>query len=296
LDKLVGAWGKVDKRAKLWVRAPDNAEKTALMEQARELGLIDQSVFFPEAVPEADLIIAAREADIGLIPYEPTSLNNRYCCPNKLSQYMAAGLPIICNMLDYVRSIVEDNGIGTSVDFSDEAALIKTIDDYVARRDKIPALSRKAQEVFRTSFNWESVSLKTYAHIRGIAGPAGSKRPGFDFAWIDGADARGSELLPQEELIATLNDEIRRLNEVYTEHQIGLQAELDRLNKVYPEEIARLNKVLAEEVQRLSTALAREVERNLRTNPLRAVYHRLRRLARLLKGLPKALTGGREGR
>jgi glycosyltransferase involved in cell wall biosynthesis len=229
LEKLVGAWGKVDKRAKLWVRGPDCPDKTALIEQARKMGLLDQSVFFPDAVGEAELITAAREADIGLIPYEPTSVNNRYCCPNKLSQYMAAGLPVICNRLDYVRSVVVDNEIGASVDFDDEAALVRTIDDYVAKRSAIPAMSRKSQEVFKSTFNWQSASRKVYGRIRDLVREAGAKGTEFDFAWIDGP-------------------------EPWRDETSFLEAEIVRLNKVYPEEIERLNKVHAEVVGKLSNA------------------------------------------
>ena len=46
-----------------------------------------------------------------IIPYEPDHVNNRFSCPNKLSQYLAAGLPVITNQLDFVREIVVDHGV-----------------------------------------------------------------------------------------------------------------------------------------------------------------------------------------
>ena len=134
-DKLINAWGRVDPRAKLWLRGPDNPYKSQMIELARSKGVLGRSVFFPEAVSEADLVKAARDADIGIIPYEPTIINHRYCSPNKMSQYMAAGLPIICNELDFVKSVVLGNGIGSAVDFNDEAALVRTINEYVLKRN-----------------------------------------------------------------------------------------------------------------------------------------------------------------
>jgi glycosyltransferase involved in cell wall biosynthesis len=268
IEKLVGAWGKVDKRAKLWLRGPDGPDKSALMEQARKTGLIDQGVFFPDAVSEVELIAAARQADIGLIPYEPISLNNRYCCPNKLSQYMAAGLPVICNRLDYVRSVVVDNGIGTSVDFSDEGALVRAIDDYVLKRDAIPAMSRKSQEVFTSAFNWQSASRTLYDRIGELVRKTGTKGTEFAFAWIDGPEPWRSEASGQEEQISALNQEISRLHTVYTEHQVMMQSEIDSLRKR-----------CAEETEKLANA------------PLSLIaYFGLRRVALLLKGLGGALT------
>jgi hypothetical protein len=293
LDKLVGAWGKVDKRARLWVRGPDSPEKAVLLERARQAGLLDRSVFFPDAVPESELIARATKADIGLVPYEPTSVNNRYCCPNKLSQYMAAGLPIICNRLDYVSSIVEGNDIGTTVDFSDEAALVATINDYVATRDELPTLSRRAHHVFETMFNWQNVSRKAYDHVGDIAREAGSKGGDFDFNWVAEIGSRKVELSTQEELIVELECEISRLNTTYTEHQAGLQAELDRLNSVYPEEIRRLNEAFAEDSGRLNKAvnhLAAELA------DWTGRYGRLRRLDDITRGLARRLIGQPEKR
>ena len=150
---------------------------------------------------------------------------------------MAAGLPIICNMLDYVRAVVVDNGIGSSVDFDDETALVRAIDDYVSRRASIPALSRKSQEVFKTTFNWQAASRKTYERIGDIASEARQRGGKFDFAWIGGADDWQGQPSAQEEQIAALNDEIHHLNTVYMQHQAVMQSEIDRLNEVYPEEM-----------------------------------------------------------
>jgi glycosyltransferase involved in cell wall biosynthesis len=274
LDKLIKAWAKVDARAKLWVRGPDSPEKTALMDEARHMGLLGQGVFFPDAVAEADLVVAAREGDIGLVPYEPSSVNNRYCSPNKLSQYMAAGLPIICNMLDYVRSVVLDNGIGSSVDFDDETALVRVIDGYVLRREAIPALSRKSQEVFKATFNWQAASRTTYERIGDIMSEARPRGSEFDFAWIGGSDDWQGQASAQEEQIAALDDEIRRLHSVYSQHQVLLQSELDRVNKVYLEEVERLSK----------------------TSPSWVAYYALRRVAHRFMNLRRIFGSAREKR
>ena len=94
LEGLVKSWAGVDSRARLLLRGPDNPHKQNIVKLAQSQGLLDKTVFFPEAVAEADLVQAAREADVGLIPYGPSNINYRFSCPNKLSQYMAAGLPL----------------------------------------------------------------------------------------------------------------------------------------------------------------------------------------------------------
>jgi hypothetical protein len=185
---------------------------------------------------------------------------------------MAAGLPVICNRLDYVRSVVVDNEIGTSVDFSDEAALVRTIDEYVMKRDAIPAMSRKSQEVFKSAFNWQSASRTVYARIGELVDKTGTKGAEFDFAWIDGPEPWRSEVSGQEEQINVLNQEIARLHTVYTEHQVMMQSEIDSLRKR-----------CAEETEKLANA------------PLTLIaYLGLRRVALLLKGLGGAFTASRK--
>jgi glycosyltransferase involved in cell wall biosynthesis len=317
-DKLVHAWGKVDPRAKLWLRGPDNALKDSLIELARNTGLLERSVFFPPPVSENDLIKGAREADIGLIPYEPVSINNRFCCPNKLSQYMAAGLPIISNKLDYVMAVVEGNDIGTCVDFENENALVDTINHYVSHSDMIPELSRRSQAVFKTKFNWQHVSHDAYAFMSKAVAELPTQDTGFDLTVLK--DIPGF-LSPQEEHIRYLNSEVQRLNEVhtrdsaqmqteierlnkvYSEHQIVLQQEIERLNKVYPEQIAQLqsentrtNIAYTAEINRLHhIAIAGGCDRP-REGVLVSAYRGVRRAARPLKSAVKALMGTRNDR
>ena len=293
-EKLIGVWDRVDPRAKLWLRGPDSPEKAATIALAQEKGVLNLGVFFPDAVAEAELVAAARDADVGLVPYEPVSLNNRYCCPNKLSQYMAAGLPIICNELDFVKSVVVDNGLGSAVDFRDEAALVRTINAYARDRDSIPALSRKSQEVFKTSFNWQVQSRKTYAAIKSLMSTRQSNKSGLNFSWIDSADHHKSsiDLAPQQALndeLQQISDaksaEIDRLNIVYT-------AEINELNSVYSTEIGRLNNVYKAEIERLNKTYSSEMVR-LQNDPLGVATQYGKRRARALKAKAKALVRAR---
>jgi glycosyltransferase involved in cell wall biosynthesis len=307
-EKLINAWDKVDSHAKLWLRGPDNPEKKAMIELAESKGLLDQSVFFPEPVPVSDLVKAAREADIGLIPYEPTCLNSRYCSPNKLSQYMAAGLPILCNELDFVKSVVVDNGVGAAVDFRDEAALVRSVNEFVRQRELIPILSRRSQRLFKTEFNWQSASQRVYSHINKLVSRDRRSEVGFSFGWLNDSPnrsvprepsmyrgregeilsqdwAREREFLsPHEAREQELDNTNLRLNDDIESVYIP---EIERLNRVYSQEIKRLNKVYSQEIERLQKSLQKSSYTNSLGKAakigLRAVLHPVRAISKVFR-------------
>jgi glycosyltransferase involved in cell wall biosynthesis len=275
-EKLINVWDRVDPRAKLWLRGPESPEKASMIELAKSKRVFNRGVWFPDAVPEAELVRAAREADVGVVPYEPVSLNNRFCSPNKLSQYMAAGLPIVCNELDFVKSVVLDNGVGAAVDFGDEDALMRTINEFVLNRNSIPALSRKSQAAFKSSFNWQARSQKTYSSIRSIVA---NKRPNsaeFDFDWKEEPDPA-----PDSRINTDLSAQ-ERLTAIYTE-------EIQRLGRVYAADLARI--VARPLVGRMSYIVRRATRVSaafLRKKPAAvAAYRKLRGWTRALKAWPE---------
>lgn len=85
--------------------------RTVLERLVAEAGL-QHKVYFHEAVPQSRLVEYSASADVGLIPYQAVDLNNYYCSPNKLFDYIVAGLPIIANDLPFLHKMIATNGLG----------------------------------------------------------------------------------------------------------------------------------------------------------------------------------------
>ena len=47
-----------------------------------------------------------------VVPYQATCLNNFICTPNKMFEYIAAGLPILANDLPEMRKFIAGYDIG----------------------------------------------------------------------------------------------------------------------------------------------------------------------------------------
>ena len=175
IDELIRAWPQVDgRRAALFLRGPDNGWRHRAIEDAARLGVLDSSVYFLDAVSEEELVSAAAEADVGIVPYLPLAINERLSCPNKLSQYLHAGLMILSNALPYVRSVVEEAGAGTHYDSARLATFVEAVDRIAADPELLRRAKENARRFARDSFNWQAyqnVLLDLYAGPREGAAP-----------------------------------------------------------------------------------------------------------------------------
>jgi glycosyltransferase involved in cell wall biosynthesis len=79
---------------------------------ANRYGLIDKRVYFLPAVPQSELLQHSASADMGIIPYPHVDLNSYYCTPNKLFEFIQAGLPILANDSPELRNFVEKQNFG----------------------------------------------------------------------------------------------------------------------------------------------------------------------------------------
>ena len=70
------------------------------------------NILFHSEVPQKDLLRYTSSADYGVLFYEDTCLNHRYCSPNKMFEYLMAGLPVITSNLYEMKRLVESEGIG----------------------------------------------------------------------------------------------------------------------------------------------------------------------------------------
>jgi glycosyltransferase involved in cell wall biosynthesis len=162
LDLLIRAWPKTDHRAILLFRGADGEYKEELRELADATGLLGSRILFPESITEDELIKAAAQADVGVIPYPPVGKNHELCCPNKLSQYMAAGLPMLANRTVFVESTIQEAGCGLVVDFNDTDAIVSAVSKLIESTTMRETMGRAGQQYFLQSFNWEKVSTPFY--------------------------------------------------------------------------------------------------------------------------------------
>lgn len=118
-----------------------------------EKAATSRAIFFKNAVPPSQVLDVAASADVGIVFIEDTSLSYRYSLPNKLFEYLMAGLPVIASNLPEIARILKKTRAGIVVPEFSVAGLVDGIERYM-RLDhhEIAANARAAAQVY----SWEN--------------------------------------------------------------------------------------------------------------------------------------------
>jgi len=104
----------------------------ALKEQVRQCGEARIRVLPP--VPHEEIYALLKDYHVGLAFYRNTNLNNYYCAPNKIYDYIACGIPVISNDYPGLVRVLRENRIGVCIDTVNAATLREAIETIVTDR------------------------------------------------------------------------------------------------------------------------------------------------------------------
>ncbi|MCO6483726.1 MAG: glycosyltransferase [Flavobacteriales bacterium] len=110
---------------------------------ARERGLQDR-VHLLGKMPYARMMDYTRNADLGLTLDKDTNLNYRFSLPNKLFDYLHAGIPVLATDLPEVAAIVRGRDCGVVLPAADPAAIAEAVRALFADPERYAALRGNA--------------------------------------------------------------------------------------------------------------------------------------------------------
>jgi glycosyltransferase involved in cell wall biosynthesis len=120
-----------------------------------ELGLLDCRVFFIPPVPQNELLHWTASANVGVIPYQAVSLNNYLCMPNKLFEYMGAGLPIVASAFPELTRVIEGALAGVTFDPEVPESIAAAVNRVLGDADLRARMSENARKA-SLIYNWEN--------------------------------------------------------------------------------------------------------------------------------------------
>ena len=120
---------------------------------------LSTKVKFIDKVPFEKLIQYTRHADIGLTLDKDTNINYRYSLPNKLFDYLHAGVPVLASDLVEVKKIIHYYSVGDCIENHDPKHIADKLNKLLADNLTLQEWKKNAN-VVANSLNWEQEELK----------------------------------------------------------------------------------------------------------------------------------------
>lgn len=142
-------------------------EEARLKSMARSLNLGDRLTFVPQ-VPWEQLHQFTADADLGFSITQNVGENSVLALPNKLFEYLMAGVPVVASDFPLLRRYVADEGVGIVVPPSDPSQIAAAIRPLLEDPARLDAMKTRALEIGASRYSWEAqakVLVDLYARL-----------------------------------------------------------------------------------------------------------------------------------
>jgi len=132
----------------------DGEQKNNFAQMTTELG-ISYRVFFIGTINQKELINFTAGGDIGLSLIENISISYYHALPNKLFEYIMAGIPVLASALPQMKKIIDDYNIGETIQLEKSEELINSLSKWIDQ----PLLLKEYKKnclVAAQELNWQS--------------------------------------------------------------------------------------------------------------------------------------------
>ncbi|MDX9773977.1 MAG: glycosyltransferase [Bacteroidales bacterium] len=162
--ELIEAVKRLERVRLLIIGSGDIIESLHLRE--RKPGAETNMIFLPRMTWE-EMMRYTMCCDAGLSLDTDTCINQRYSLPNKLFDYIAAGIPAVVSPLPEVSAIIEMYGCGLVLDEVTPDAIAGQLERLRDDRSLLRELKKKALEAGR-ELNWEKEMVKEQEFFRSV--------------------------------------------------------------------------------------------------------------------------------
>lgn len=172
LERLVHAAAFLERGHVIVLMGKDVAGTRARLEAlALQEGVAERLKIIPP-VPYEELLAWTASATLGLIVYPPGySLNVRWCLPNKLFEYIMAGLPVLASPLDAVARLLHAYDVGDTVSTLEPAEVGAAINTMLANPAVLARFRQNALAAARADLCWEKERQQLLNLYQSIASP-----------------------------------------------------------------------------------------------------------------------------
>lgn len=123
-----------------------------------------RNVVFTGWVGPAEQAWLAKRAWIGLAAYKQGALMS---LPNKLFEYMSAGLPIVSSLAGEARDLISSHDIGVTYEPGNPRHLADCLLELIANARRVETLAANATRTYSQHFNAASIYTELARHLEG---------------------------------------------------------------------------------------------------------------------------------
>jgi len=132
----------------------DGEYKKQFENEANKLSVTDR-IHFMGVVNHSELLSYTVSADIGVTLIENISISYYYALPNKLFEYIMAGVPVLASNLPQMKRVIDEYKVGKYVDPEDENELINTLNEMINNEENLDEYRKNCENASK-ELNWEA--------------------------------------------------------------------------------------------------------------------------------------------
>lgn len=152
LNQMLQAIRTAARRERISLRMAGELADPAM---AATIGEYADAVRYEGKLRRSDMATMLSESRAGLVIFQPHQ-NHINSQPNKLFEYMSAGLPIIASNFPQWCRIVEDGGCGICVDPTDPTAIADAMIEIIRNPDRAEEMGRRGKALVAEKYNWNT--------------------------------------------------------------------------------------------------------------------------------------------
>jgi glycosyltransferase involved in cell wall biosynthesis len=131
---------------------------------AADAGVGDR-IFFRDPVRPHEVVAVTASADVGVVLNRDVSLNNYFSLPNKVFEYIVAGLPVVTSDSPDMTELVRRYDVGETCDPDDPVDVARAVRAALADSDRLRANARRAAP----ELTWKRESEEFLTAVREVS-------------------------------------------------------------------------------------------------------------------------------